>query len=165
MMTCLSQGLRLASAAVLVALVAAGTVSVSFAGTGPARADGLITLTEPPAGVEGAGRAALVALPRNATVGRSAPAGSVAAAGGADGRIMIMRGRPVLLATAPAGVGQAQVLVAHDGDWAAETPDHRLASPALEATLAGLPADKAATVSRGSYVIVYDAALAAAVGP
>jgi hypothetical protein len=166
MMTRLPQGLRLASASVLVALAATGTASVSFAGTGPARSDGLLTLTEAPAGVEGAGRATLVALPRDASTARAVAPGAVAAAAAAPGRVMIMRGRPVLLATAPlSDDGPAQVRVEHDGNWAAEEPDHRLASPALEATLAGLPAGKAATVSHGSYVIVYDAALAAAVGP
>lgn len=170
MMTRLPQGLRLASASVLVALAATGTVSASAAGTAPVRGNQVVTITAAPAGVEGAGRATLVALPRNATVARHAAVGSANAAAGAGGRVMIMRGRPVLLATAPAGAGQAgdataQVAIEHDGDWAAEDPDHRLASPALEAALAGLPADKAATASRGSYVIVHDAALAAAVQP
>lgn len=171
MRTRLPQGLRLASASVLVALAAAGTVSVSSAGTGPAGGEDLVTLREPPAGVEGAGRAALVALPRNATSARAGTPGLAAAAAAAPGRVMIMRGRPVLLAAAPAGGGGGatspalQLQVTHDGDWAAETPDHRLASPALEAALSGLPAGKAAAVSRGSYVIVHDAALAAAVAP
>lgn len=166
MMTRLPQGLRLASASVLVAVVATGTVSVSSAGTGPARNDELVTLTEAPSGVEGAGRATLVALPRNASTARAVEPGAVAATAASPGRVMIMRGRPVLLATAPLSAdGPAQVRVDHDGDWAAEEPDHRLASPALEAALAGLPAGKAATVGHGSYVIVYDAALAAAVEP
>ncbi|MBK7046894.1 MAG: hypothetical protein IPH48_10355 [bacterium] len=162
--------IRLASATVLAAFTAAGTVPASGAGTGPTAADasGFVTLAAAPSLVEGGARGALVALPRDASGGRAWVAGQAGAQASAEpGRVMIMRGRPVLLARAEAAAGQAPVTlqVAHDGNWEAEAPDHRLASPALDAALGGLPAGKAATVSQGSYVIVYDAALAAAVAP
>lgn len=152
---------RLAIATVLAAFTAAGTVPVSTcvaASAGPAT----ITLEAAPGLVDGAGRATLVALPRNATAGTVLESGAAV-----PGRVMRLRGRPVLLAQsgAKSGDGPALLQVTHDGNWDAEDPDHRLASPALDAALGGLPAGKAATASRGSYVIVYDQALEAAVAP
>ena len=162
--------IRLATATVLAAFTAAGAVPMSIAGAVPIAADGpgYVTLTAAPPLVDGGAQGALVALPRDATGGRAWVADRVGAqAAAVPGRVMIMRGRPVLLARAEAAADQAPVMlqVAHDGNWEAEAPDHRLASPALDAALGGLPAGKAATVSQGSYVIVYDAALAAAVAP
>lgn len=166
----LQRAVRLANAAVLVALAATGTVSVTEADAAAAGRVGssAVALKPAPSLIEGGARGALIALPRNTTSAAVVSGGSAAAQSAAStGRIMIMRGRPVLLAEGQAadGDGPVSIAVTHDGDWNADAPDGRLASPALEAALGGLPAEKVSTISQGSYVIVYDAALADAVAP
>jgi hypothetical protein len=117
----------------------------------------------PAAGDKSAGTAGcLVALPRNATAARARPAG-----GGegriVPGRLMIMRGRPVLPVRIEGAAGPVAVAVTHDGDWAAEGGPDRLASAAFDAMLgAAVPATALTASAGGSYVIVHPPAYAEA---
>ncbi len=157
-----------ASCLVLAASLAAGTVFAGDPEGSTARtvtpASTTVRWPAPSADKAGGVQGRLVALPRDASRVEAVLAEG-AATGVATSRVMIVRGRPVVVASVEGAAGPVAVAVNHDGDWARDGDGDRLASPALDAALGLEPGGSAAAAryaARGSYVIIHAPAYAQA---
>ena len=111
---------------------------------------------------------ALVALPSDATGAQAFLISGQATEVAVVGKVQYLRGQPaVTVCVRGATDGPVTVAVRYDGSWAAKA-DQRLASPALSASLPGLPAASLKAAGHplgGSYVIVTDSLYVDAIAP